>query len=560
MKNPFRSFTGIILMMVFVPFLIMAVSAGIMQYRSLNTMSSEFLVMEENTVLEIEKDRIRTVVDAAEALLKPYLEMPGTEGKEEGLKVLENMVFDDGVGYVFGYDYDGTRVLLGPNQSGLGENFFDLEDQNGQKLIQDLASVAKSGGGFYTYYFPKPGETEASPKYSYAIGLPQWNMFIGTGVYLDSIDAILGKINEETDRIKTTAFGAFSFFFILITALIVLIGTFAVRMSLNIIRQFTGSIEELADGNGDLSRSIPRSAVDVYDEMASHFNRFVEKLRGDITILKDNSQQLLEMSSESMKQQTRLSTQTEEQKDNTLQVATAIDEMSSTASEIASNSETTREYAQNANEDMQNVLVQVNQSVDQLQQLSEAMDYVRSSTEALGNNVQDIHRVLSVIQGISEQTNLLALNAAIEAARAGEQGRGFAVVADEVRSLAQKSQDSTVEISDILSNLEQASAKSADDMSRSIESREQVEQAMSQIQELVASTTQNIKYLAERNVQIATAATEQSSVATEIARSVNDVSTSSEMIKDQTEETREQFHRVQELAEGIANVAKGFRT
>ncbi|WOD07990.1 methyl-accepting chemotaxis protein [Marinomonas sp. GJ51-6] len=187
------------------------------------------------------------------------------------------------------------------------------------------------------------------------------------------------------------------------------------------------------------------------------------------------------------------------------------------------------------------------------------MNTVEESIHVLGGNVDEINTALGVIQGISEQTNLLALNAAIEAARAGEQGRGFAVVADEVRGLAQRSQQSTVEIKDILEKLQASALKATEDMQGSLQRREMVVEAMAKISEIIHSSTESIKNLTQMNVQVSTAAHQQSEVATDIAKNVVGIAELAENIGHESSQTAAQMDLLEVQAKSIKEISDKFK-
>ena len=207
---------------------------------------------------------------------------------------------------------------------------------------------------------------------------------------------------------------------------------------------------------------------------------------------------------------------------------------------------------------MQDVLKQVQVSNEQIENLNSLMSGVEKSVTELGENVNLISSVLSVIEGLSEQTNLLALNAAIEAARAGEQGRGFAVVADEVRNLAKRSQDSTIEIKGILEKLQASAERTVQDMSSSDQQRAIVTEAMGRIRDIVSSSNDAIQLLSEMNVQVSTAASEQSTVSAEIAERINGIASLADDIGNGSTQAREQFRSLEKQSKLIADMTEKF--
>jgi len=552
-----RSLKVQIYLLVFVPLIIIAALGLYSQINSTRTVQMKVSEMTRDNIIKIEKKRLMTVIDSANALLKSYIEQPGDTGLKAGLALINEIRYDDGAGYLFTYDLQGNRLQSGSGK-GIGKNFMNNQDKLGNYITKNIIAAAKDGTGYTTYYFTKTGETEPSPKYSYSLLIPKWNVIISTGFYVDDIEHAQQEIDDALTEVTNKAITDDLLFFIIVFIIVGIFVFIAINRLYLPLNSLSTSVEGLADGEGDLTATLPPSRISLLDKIAANFNTFLAAMAGDIRDLKGTTDELNNIASRSSDQQIRLEALSNQQKEETVQVAAAIDEMSSTSNEIANTAEHTRESAGSVEKEIQEVLQQVELSNEQLDDLNGLMKGVEGSINELGSNVTLIHSVLSVIQSISEQTNLLALNASIEAARAGEQGRGFAVVADEVGNLAKRSQASTVEIKEILDKLQDSSEKTIQEMARSGEQRKVVTEAMVRISDIIGNTNNAIQQLSEMNVQVATAASQQSTVSTEIAERINGIASLAEEIGSGSTDARAQFESIENQSQLITKITNKF--
>jgi methyl-accepting chemotaxis protein len=322
------------------------------------------------------------------------------------------------------------------------------------------------------------------------------------------------------------------------------------------IRQALGVAQVIAGGN--LSSRIQIDGSDEPAQLLTALNTMQDQLRTTIRGISDSSQQLAAAAEEMsavMEQSTR---GLRAQNDEIELAATAVTEMSAAVDEVASNAVSTAEASKTSDAATQHGHRQVSETIDSIQGLVDEVLRASDQAQGLATQAQDISKVLEVIRGIAGQTNLLALNAAIEAARAGEAGRGFAVVADEVRSLAQRTQDSTQEIELMISSIQSGTAATVNAMQSSADQAGKTLDRASSAGQALEKITAAISEINQRNLVIASAAEQQSLVAREVDRSLVSIRDLSTQTAAGATQTSAASHELSRLAIGLNGLVSRF--
>jgi methyl-accepting chemotaxis protein len=299
-----------------------------------------------------------------------------------------------------------------------------------------------------------------------------------------------------------------------------LIAYFMSRMITVPINDVVRAFDDLAQGEGDLTHRLNEEGRSELAKLSIGFNRFADKVHHLVSQVAEEVRNLSEVvqNVSVIVEQTQQGSIT--QKEKTSQVATAITEMTATVQDVATNADLASQSAQQADTNARSGQSIVSQTIESINQLDSEIESGAIVVNKLESDAESIGSVLDVIRGIAEQTNLLALNAAIEAARAGEQGRGFAVVADEVRTLASRTQDSTKEIQEMIDSLQEQARAAVKSISQGQEKAKTNVENASQAGEALNSITSSVETISSMNIQIASAAQEQSVVAEDINKNV----------------------------------------
>ncbi|MDX1810502.1 MAG: methyl-accepting chemotaxis protein [Gammaproteobacteria bacterium] len=316
----------------------------------------------------------------------------------------------------------------------------------------------------------------------------------------------------------------------------------------NALLQATKHLEEIARGDKGIDHKLPENTHPSLKALATNYNKTVDKISSSINAFKNSTNELAFTASKMSDITERTENNIKQQKSETDQVATAMSEMSSTVEEVARNATDASQAAEQANQAATNGVNIASKTQTDISSLVSDVKHASEVISHLAEESENIGVVLDVIKGIAEQTNLLALNAAIEAARAGEQGRGFAVVADEVRTLASKTQTSTSEIEEMISRLQAGVSNAVTVMQTSLDKGQQGSQQVENTLEALNKIMESVGLINDMNAQIATAAEEQSAVANEINSNICAISQA-------TDKTTYDAHESRQTAEKLAGIS-----
>ncbi|SEN33782.1 methyl-accepting chemotaxis sensory transducer with Cache sensor [Pseudomonas sp. ok266] len=326
------------------------------------------------------------------------------------------------------------------------------------------------------------------------------------------------------------------------------------------IRSVASGLEGIAQGEGDLTKNLDIRGNDETAQLANWFNQFLTAIRSLIQHIGGAAGKILATSQSSTRVSSDMAEAAGRQREAVDMVSTAFHEMVATANEVARSCSQAADSADSGQRQARQGQQQIDAAVHSVDQLSQELEQSAQSMQQLERDSNDIQSILGTIRSIAEQTNLLALNAAIEAARAGEQGRGFAVVADEVRALAKRTADSTAEIDGLLGNLAKRTSQVTQQMHASLQVSQQSVTRIGEARESFGQIRESVDVIRDMNTQIATAAEEQHQVAEDINRHISQIHGDAQLVAELANSARLDSQSLAGLSNELDGLVRRFRT
>lgn len=500
-------------------------------------------VSQYHNALDDRKVQVKEQVENAFSLLQYYHDQAPIIGeaqaKEQALKALAALRYGDG-GYFWVNDYQHT-LLMHPLKPELnGKDVTNTKDASGNYHWQAMVTTVKQNGqGYVEYTYKGPQVDTPEDKVSYVKGLKDWGWIVGSGVFFTDVQQHFWNDVKVSASIES-----------LLVLMALTLSCFIVRGIVRPLKAVTDHLQVVA--SGDMTTHLELNRKDELGMLADSANQVSRSLGATLGNVANAIEELQTVSLQMRSNTANTRHGMDAQFNEVEKVAAAMNEMSYSIRDVAGNAKDTANATQLVQETTRSSSADLNQTNQNIQSLTHHVEGANKVIIELLSQTQEIESVLGVIGDISEQTNLLALNAAIEAARAGEQGRGFAVVADEVRTLAGRTQSSTVEIRQIIEKLQQQSSEASNSMATSTEQAELSAERMRHAADNLANMLTQVDDVSNSSVQIASAAEQQGQVAEEINSNLMGIREASERVLQEAEE-------VAHGSEMIANMADSLR-
>ncbi|MEH8127737.1 methyl-accepting chemotaxis protein [Aeromonas veronii] len=509
-----------ILLLGAVPVLLMAMVVNLSNYMvSKRDLESDLVVARENAIKE-RKALLSSYIMMAKTAVDAVYSLPDSPENRQKVKELLRPLRYSSDGYFFVYDFEGNTILLPVRTELEGKNRWNDKDAKGKLLIQEILKSARQGDGFTEYWTAKPSIGRDVPKLAFTLVLDKYQWAIGTGFYIDDIDNELAALRAERESNMHASLQSSVLVILLILGITLAATVIVGNRVTKPLADAVLALNDIANGDGDLTQRLKVQSQDEIGQLASAFNRFVERIQSVVSQVGETSNHLFSAVDKLHHLSEHYDHQMQGHSRETDQVVTAVTEMSSTAQEVAASASNAATATSDAARESDAARGVVSGAINSINRLVGEVHTASGVIEQLAQETAKIGSVVEVIRGIAEQTNLLALNAAIEAARAGEQGRGFAVVADEVRSLAGRTQQSTKEINEMLQRLQGGVKQAVEVMQASEDRSQETVQEASHIASSLDSMVMAVSTINDMNIQIATAAEEQHAVSEEINKNL----------------------------------------